>query len=153
MADNVISPILSICVTTSARVKELPIVNGQLVFVKDLGRIAMDYNNTRKFYNQITELDTDYDRTTLSNPDIGYYFVIATATLWHYQGSWVQITSKPEEIVFIGAELPELGQEKTLYVDKGDQEISIWDKGTNQYIVVSNYTNEVTNEDIENLFK
>ena len=155
MADNNVSPILSIYVTTSAKVKDLPIADGQLVFVKDLGRIAMDFNNTRKFYNQITEIDTEYDRRALSDPAIGYYFVIDTATLWYYKESWVQITSKPEEIVFIGdnTQIPELGQAKTLYVNKDEQEISIWNEETNQYLAVSNYTQEVSIEDIESLFK
>lgn len=153
MADNIVSPILSIYVTTSEKVRQLPIVNGQLVFVKDLGRIAMDFNDTRKFYNQITEINTDYERANLSNPHAGYYFVIDTAVLWYYKESWVQITSKPEEIVFIGTELPELGQEKTLYVNKEYKEISIWNEETGEYIIVADRTNEVTDEDIENLFK
>ena len=45
--------IMSLIATSSARIRQLPIKNGQLVFVKDLGRIAFDYDDKRVFYNQI----------------------------------------------------------------------------------------------------
>ena len=143
---------LKVIATTGSRVRELPIKNGQLIFVQDRSRIAFDFNDKRVFYNQITELDTEYERTTLSDPLAGYYFVIDTASLWRYEDEWVQIAGEPEEVVFIGVELPELGQKNKLYVDTDDREISVWDEETNGYIVVSNYTTEVTEEDIESLF-
>lgn len=138
--------------TTSSRLKELVIENGQLIFIQDKSRIALDFNNKRTFYNQITELDTDYDRSSIESPSYGYYFVIETAVLWFYQDQWIQITNPPEEVIFIGTELPELGQDNKLYVNKNIREISIWDIETNSYIAVSNYTDEISNEDIENLF-
>lgn len=154
MADsNLIYPVLSVCATTGERVKQLPISNGQLIFVQDKHRIAFDYNSKRVFYNQIIELETELERTSLLAPisDM-YYFVIESAVLWTYRGGWIQITSKPEEIVFIGTQMPELGQEKTLYVNKENKEISVFDSASNAYIVVSDYTNEATDEDILNLF-
>ena len=144
--------IMSLIATTSSRIKDLVIKEGQLIFIQDLGRIAFDFKGKRVFYNQIVELNTEAERLSLDSPLSGYYFVIDSACLWFYQDGWVQITEKPEEVVSIGVELPELGQAKTLYVDKDDREISIWDEETNQYIVVSNYTKEVSNEDIEDLF-
>ena len=143
---------LSVIATTSSRVRDLPIENGQLIFIRDIGRIAMDLNDTRVFYNQIVELATDVDRLELESPLSGYYFVIDTAVLWRYQDEWVPLTEKPKEVIFIGVELPELGQEKSLYVDKERKEISVWDEETNSYIIVSDCTNEVTDEDIEKLF-
>lgn len=146
----------NVIATTSSRIKDLVIKNGQLIFVQDKGRIAFDFNDKRVFYNQITELDTEYERASLSEPSFGYYFIIDTACLWRYDEGWMQITNtpEPENIVFIGVELPELGQAKTgtLYVNKSEKEISIYDEGTNKYIVVSDYTNEVSDEDIECLF-
>lgn len=151
--DNKINPVLRVCATTSQRVRELPIENGQLIFVQDLHRIAFDFNNKRVFYNQIVELDTEKDRVDLSDPVSGnYYFVIETAVLWVYQKDWVQLTSKPEDVIFIGTELPELGQEKTLYVNKAMKEISVWDETSESYEAVSNYTVSMTNEEILNLF-
>lgn len=153
MADTTNTRYPVVIATTSSRIRELPIKNGQLVFIQDLGRIAFDFNSRRVFYNQIVELDTEADRQALENPLNGYYFVIDTACLWHYQDNWVQITEKPREILFIGTELPQLGQQGELYVDTDDREISVWDEETGEYITVSNYTEEASDSDIENLFK
>ena len=146
--------VMSLVATTSSRVKDLVIKDGQLIFVQDLGRIAFDFKGKRVFYNQIVKLNTEVERLALDSPISGYYFVVDTAVLWFYQDEWIQITEKPEEVVFIGVELPELGQAKdnTLYVNKMEREIAVFDSASNEYIIVSNYTNEATDEDIENLF-
>lgn len=158
MADTTLttSPVLSVCATTGERVKELSIKNGQLIFVQDKHRIAFDFNGKRRFYNQIEELGTELDRTSLLAPVSGlYYFVIETAVLWTYQNEWIQITSRPEEIVFIGTEMPELGRSQTIYVDttEGKENISVWDANSSSYKIVADKTQEATDEDIENLFK
>lgn len=146
--------ILSLIATKSSRIKDLAIRDGQLIFIQDLGRIAFDFKGSRVFYNQIAELETEVERLKLDSPLSGYYFVIDTAVLWYYKDGWTQITEKPEEVVLIGVELPELGQakENTLYVNKAEKEIAIFDSASNEYVIVADYTNEVTNEDIENLF-
>ena len=145
----------TIVATTSDRVKDLVIKDGQLIFVRDKGRIAFDFKGSRVFYNQITELVTEQDRASLSSPTDGYYFVIETAVLWSYQGEWIQITTPPEDIVFIGVELPELGQSQTLYVNKTKKEISVWDDTSNEYVVVadkSDAVDSIPNSDIDALF-
>ena len=82
-----------------------------------------------------------------------FYFVVDTAVLWMYHNEWVQITSQPENIVFIGTTLPELGSAKTLYVNKEEQNISIWDPESSEYIVVGNTYSPISNNDILSLFK
>lgn len=146
--------IMSVIATKSERIRELPIVNGQLIFVQDLGRIALDFNGVRKFYNQITELDTEFDRQNLESPAVGYYFVIGTATLWYYKREWKQITGEPKDVVFVGTELPELGQEQTIYANttEGDEHIAVWDEESQKYIVVGNKTYSITAEDVIALF-
>lgn len=146
--------VMSLIATTSSRIRDLLIKDGQLIFIQDLGRIAFDFKGQRVFYNQIVELDTEADRLALDSPLNGYYFIIDSACLWFYKDGWVQITEKPEEILFIGTELPQLGQakENMLYVNKAEKEIAVFDSALNDYIVVSNYTNEVTDADIESLF-
>lgn len=146
--------VMSLVATTSQRVKDLVIKNGQLIFIQDLGRIAFDFKDNRVFYNQIAELETEVERLTLENPLHGYYFVLGTGILWFYKDEWIQITEKPKDVVFIGVELPDLGQAKegTLYVNKTKREIAIFDSASNDYVVVSDCTNEVTVEDIEELF-
>lgn len=152
MADKTVKSVMSLVATTSSRIRDLVIKDGQLIFIQDLGRIAFDFKGKRVFYNQIVELNNEGERQSLESPLSGYYFVVDSACLWFYQDGWIQITEKPQEVVFIGVELPELGQNNKLYVDTDDREISVWDEESNQYIVVSNYTQEVTNEDIEDLF-
>ena len=153
MADTT-KQIMSLIATNSPRIRELPIKDGQLIFVQDLGRIAFDFKGKRVFYNQIVELETEAERVTLDNPLSGYYFVIGSGCLWHYKDEWIQITEKPKEVIHIDVELPQLGQAKegVLYVNKAEKEIAVFDSASNNYIVVSDYTNEVTDEDIESLF-
>lgn len=146
--------ILNLVATSSSRIRQLPIKNGQLIFLKDIGRIAFDYNDTRVFYNQIVELETEADRLMLDEPLNGYYFIIGSGCLWFYKDGWTQITEKPESVLCIDVELPQLGQAKegTLYVNKTEREIAVFDSASNDYIIVSDYTNECTDSDIENLF-
>ena len=146
------SAVMSLVATSSSRIRELVIKDGQLIFIQDLGRIAFDYKGKRVFYNQIVELETEADRLELDNPLDGYYFVIDSACLWFYKEGWTQITEKPDDILFIDVELPQLGQQGKLYIDTDDREISVWDEETDTYITVSNYTAEVTSKDIESLF-
>ena len=155
MADTnlITNHVLSVCATTGERVKDLTIKNGQLIFVQDKHRIAFDFNDKRRFYNQIEELETDAERTSLLAPVSGmYYFVIETAVLWTYQSGWIQITSRPEEIMFIGTEIPTLGSANKLYVNKTNKEISVWDEEINGYITVANSTNAISESDIDSLF-
>lgn len=158
MADttNTTSQFLTVVATTSDRVKDLVIKNGQLIFIHDAGRIALDYKNKRTFYNQIIELETEQERLNLSNPVNGkYYFIIEKAVLWRYFNGWTQITKNPDEILFIGDELPELGQPKTLYVNKseGNENISIWDEDKNGYKVVADKTQSIDIEEVLSMFK
>lgn len=153
MADTSAKPIMSLIATTSSRIRDLIIKDGQLIFIQDLGRIAFDFKGQRVFYNQITELGTEAERLALESPLDGYYFVIDSACLWFYNGDWIQITEKPESIAFIGTELPELGQQNKIYIDTDDKEISVWDEEFDKYIPVSNYTEEVSAADIESLFE
>lgn len=143
---------LKVIATSSSRIRDLVIRDNQLILIRDLGRIAFDSQGKRVFYNQIVELETEAERLALVNPIQGYYFVIGSACLWFYKDGWTQITERPEEVLFVGVELPELGQEGKLYIDTDDREISVWDEETDTYITVSNYTAEVTDADIESLF-
>lgn len=143
---------LKVIATSSSKIRDLIIKSGQLIFIQDKGRIAFDFNGKRTFYNQIVEVESEAVRQSLVNPIDGYYFVIGTSVLWAYKSGWIQITEKPKEILFIGVDIPTLGQENKLYVSKTEQEVSVWDEEANQYIKVANYTMDATEEDIENLF-
>lgn len=156
MSDTNIKKTLSVIATTSDRIKDLVIKNGQLIFLQDQGRIAFDFKNKRKFYNQIEELSTELARRELETPINGaYYFIVETAVLWTYcNNEWFQITSKPEEIVFIGTEFPELGKEQTIYtnITDGNEHIAIWDKDENDYKIVADKTQSITYDEVIALF-
>lgn len=153
MADTT-KQILSLIATNSSRIRELPFKDGNLIFIQDLGRIAFDFKGNRVFYNQIVELDTEEERLALENPLNGYYFTIDEACLWAYKnGKWIQITDKPQEIVFVGVELPELGQKNKIYANttEGAESISVWDDELG-YVVVADKTYTMTPEDVIAMF-
>ena len=155
MADTT-KQFITVVATTSDRVKDLVIKNGQLIFCHDVGRIAFDYKDKRKFYNQIIELETEQERENLSEPVNGkYYFIIETAVFWRYFNGWIQLTKEPDEILFIGdGDFPELGQPKTLYVNKtdGNEHIAIWDEDNAKYRIVADKTQSVTSDEVIALF-
>lgn len=145
--------IFSVIATVGSKVSDLAINDGQLIFVQDRRRIALDFGGKRVFYNEIVELETENARTTLLAPITGaYYFVIETAVLWTYRSGWGRITTPPEEIVFIGTEIPEFGSKKTLYVDTTNNTISVWDETNGAYVVVADKTTEMSADEVEALF-
>ena len=154
MSDVTTKSILSVCATVASRLPDLAIKNGQLIFVQDKQMIALDHNGKRVFYNQINVLETEEERLAILAPVSGiFYFVIKTAVLWTYHGDWVQITTPPKEVLFIGTELPELGAGNTLYVDTANKEISVWDNQQSAYVVVADATGTISESDIDLLFK
>lgn len=153
MADIVNKTILSAIATTGSKLSDITIKNGQLIFVYDKQKIALDYDGKRKFYNQIIIFETESERQTLLAPVSGlFYFVIDTAVLWTYQENWIPITTPPKEVIFIGVKFPSLGVENTLYIDKSNKNISIWDSESQSYMVVAEKTEEIANEDIDKMF-
>lgn len=160
MADNTsvvtneVDTVLSVVGTTGERVRELPISDGQLVFVHNRNRIAFDFKGKRTFYNQVEVLETEFDRSSIEIPINGYYFCIDSATLYKYEdGSWTVRIAPAEGAVFICDEYPQLGQlSGKLYVSKNEREIAIWDENSKEYYAVSNYSGEISEDDILSLF-
>lgn len=149
MADKMISVIG----TVAARLPDLSIKDGQLIFVKDIKKIALDLGGKRTFYNEIEVFESDQDRQDLSAPINGcFYFVVKTAVLWFYQDKWIQLTTPPEQILFIGTELPELGVENKLYVNKEQKNIKIWDDTLKAFVIVGEAISGISESDIDKLF-
>lgn len=146
--------IMSVVVSDQAtKLSDFAIGDKQLIFAKDKRLIAVDFNGTRSFYNQIETLTTESERQTLETPVEGlFYFVLGTATLWTYNSGWICITTPPQEVIFIGNVLPEIGSENTLYTNKESKEISIWDVETQSYVVVANKMEEISEDDIDAWF-
>lgn len=155
MADTNVKTVLSACATVGSKLSDLPIKDGQLIFVQDKHKIALDFGGKRVFYNKIEELATENARTSLLAPVAGlFYFVVETAVFWTYRDGWVQLTTPPREVVFFGTELPALGTANILYVDHESKQISIWDDNIKAYVVVADKTNavEMGADDIAALF-
>lgn len=154
MADSKQNPaaILSVIATKSDRLRDLLIKNGQLIFIQDRNRIAFDWGGKRSFYNSLEILETEAERVAIVRPVDGYYFVIDSAVLWRYDNGWTQVTSKPDEVLFIGVELPELGKANKLYVNKKEQSISVWNEDTDSYLRVGEVASSVDFSSIEALF-
>lgn len=154
MADVKRSTVLSVIGTVKSKLSDLSIKDGQLIFVQDSRKIALDYNGKRVFYNQIVILKTEQERQELMAPVEGlFYFVLGTAVLWTYTNDWIQVTSNPENVLFVGMSLPELGAENKLYINKTDKNISVWDEETQSYIVVGENCGSISEADIDVLFQ
>lgn len=103
MADSTTTTVLSVIATVNSKLRNLPVEDGQLIFVQDKQMIALDFGGKRKLYTQIEELATEEARTSLLAPVTGrYYYVMDPPVLWRYQeDGWIQITTPPEDITAI----------------------------------------------------
>lgn len=148
--------ILNLVVTDqSSKLSDFAIGHQQIIFLQDKRLIALDYNGKRTFYNQVEILATDSEREELTDPSKGlFYFVVGTARLWFYNTDWIPVTTPPQEIVCIGIELPELGSENTLYVNKknGEESISVWDSQTQSYKFIAGKAKAISSSKIDELF-
>ena len=107
--------------TVESKLSQLPIENGQLIFINDTRKIFLDFNDIRTEYSQIMVLQNEEHRKNILSPVTGFYFILSTCTLWRYQnGEWIQITTPPKEnIAFLDySDLPKQGKEEVLYVTK-----------------------------------
>lgn len=87
-------PIIDVISTTNSKLSNLPIKDGQLIFVHDSKKIALDYKNVRTVYEQIQVLEKESNRTELIAPINSFYFVAETSILWKYHnGQWIQLTN------------------------------------------------------------
>ena len=67
----------------------VPIKNGRHIICKDNGCQYIDYNNTRIVVTQIITLEEDMERSSMSSPINGrFYMVKETASLWFYNNEW-----------------------------------------------------------------
>ena len=99
----------------SDKLEQLPVADGQLIFVRDAREIYLDVNGERTTYSQIMIL-IDEDHRKGLKPVTGFYFVSSTNILWRYDGQWIQLTTAPKEVVVFTDELPQNGVEETLYI-------------------------------------
>ena len=141
--------------TTSDKLVDVEIKNNQIIYIEDKNIVAFDIGKTRKFLNQIVIFNTDDERENyISAYDTVFGFVKNTAVLWCYiNNEWIQITNSPENIIFIGDVLPELGVEDKIYVNRSKHNISIWSKKNKKYICVGEETSSISIQDIDKVIE
>ena len=132
------NPIIQIYGTVNARLNQLPVNDGNLIFVRDTRKVYLDMGGLRLDFATIRVFQTDAERTGTLAPVEGFYYVEDTGVLWRYSSSWKQITPSNLTPIFFGKyeDFPPTGSSSMLYVD--DARTYRWD-GT-KYTVVANKT-------------
>lgn len=126
--------------TVDSKLAQLPVRDGNLVFVTDTKKMYLDINGNRLPYIDIQILSQETDRTSILAPIEGFYYVEETNVLWRYKGSWKQVTPDNITPLFFGDydSFPEQGSSGTLYVS--DNATYKWDSVKSQYVCVANKT-------------
>ena len=126
--------------TTQSKLAQLPVSDGNLIFVTDTKKMYLDINGNRLGYQDIQVLPTDTDRTSILAPIEGFYYVEETNILWRYKEGWKKVTPDNLSPLFFGAyeDFPPTGKSNVLYIS--DDATYKWDSLTSTYICVSNKT-------------
>lgn len=126
--------------TVDSKLADLPIVDGQFIFIGDTKKFYLDIHGTRLEYTDIQVLSSDTDRTSILAPTEGFYFVDDTNVMWRYKGGWHQITPSNTQPFVYGDydSFPEVGRENTLYAT--DEATFVWNSMTSSYICIANKT-------------
>ena len=67
--------------TTSAKLNELSVEDGQIIFVPDISTVCLDIHGQRSYYQTIKSFETDAQRAATPFPIVGFYWVEETETL------------------------------------------------------------------------
>jgi hypothetical protein len=128
---------LKVYYTSAARLDDLEIERGQLIFVSDMKRLYLDMNGTRICYDNIVTFGTEEDRESYQYPEEGFYFVTETSIMWYYSDGWFPINAKPDEVFLFGdpSSFPLEGSPDKLYIS--DDAIYRYDVNTSSYVIVS----------------
>lgn len=126
--------------TTQSKLAQLPVSDGNLIFVTDTKKMYLDINGNRLGYQDIQILPTETDRTSILAPIEGFYYVEETNILWRYKEGWKKVTPDNLSPLFFGAyeDFPPTGNSNVLYIS--DDATYKWDSLTSTYICVSNKT-------------
>lgn len=127
--------------TTSKKINELAIADGQIIFCPDDNIIALDMKNQRFTYKTIKTFETDAERVNAVFAAPGFYYVEETNIIWRLTNSkvWRQVTPTQVSPIIYGETeevFPTIGEEGMLYhTDKG---IYNWKPQLNTYNLIAN---------------
>ena len=120
--------------TTSDKMKDIPIVFGQIIFSKDDRIIYLDSDVRTSFQQIITLIDED-QRKHLISPVSGFYFIKENNNFWYYENDvWTLLTERKENLFFENKNsFPIKGTMNTLYIDKLEDKIYQWNDELQAY--------------------
>lgn len=126
--------------TTQSKLAQLPVSDGNLIFVTDTKKMYLDINGNRLGYQDIQVLPTETDRTSILAPIEGFYYIEETNILWRYKEGWKKVTPDNLSPLFFGAyeDFPPTGNSNVLYIS--DDATYKWDSLTSTYICIANKT-------------
>lgn len=125
--------------TTSAKLNELPVEDGQIIFVPNDKLVCLDMKGQRFRYQALQIYTTNSERLSDDSMTIGMYYVKETNVLWYWDGKWTQITPSFLSPVFYGIsvqEFPQSGIEGNLYFT--DDGIYNWKNQLSRYNLIAN---------------
>lgn len=130
-------------VTTSANFSDLPIVNGQVIYVKDTMQKYFDWDNNRLSFNEINNIQNSQKSAILQEgaSNVGkIYYVTDTGEMCTISSDgteWITINSKPS-VVFVDVNLldfPETGRRDAIYVN--GSHLYRWDTEQSAYLEIA----------------
>lgn len=127
--------------TTAAKLNDLAVLDGQVIYAPDDNIICLDMRNQRFTYKTIRTFDTDAQRLMTTSATPGFYYVDETNVIWRktLNGAWRQITSGNVTPVFYSSTVqsfPLTGTEGILYY--ANDGIYRWDPQENKYVLIAN---------------
>ena len=127
--------------TTAAKLNDLAVLDGQIIYAPDDNIICLDMRNQRFTYKTIRTFNTDAQRLMATSAAPGFYYVDETNVIWRktLNGAWRQITSDSVRPVFYTPTVqsfPQTGIEGVLYY--ANDGIYRWDSQENEYILIAN---------------
>lgn len=133
--------IVKVYTTVAAKLSQLEVRDGNLIFVSDTKQLYLDFNGNRLGYDCIQVFFSEQNRVDLLAPTEGFYFVEETGVMWRYKAGWKQISPDNLNQITFGTsvdDFPTEGNSKILYV--ADDATYKWDAVTQSYLCVSNKT-------------
>ena len=127
--------------TTSKKINNLDIADGQIIFCPDDNTIALDMKGQRFSYKTIKTFDTEEQRMNAVFSAPGFYYVEESNLIWRLTNTkvWRRITPTGTSPIVYGETtevFPAIGEEGILYhTDKG---IYNWKPQLNTYNLIAN---------------
>ena len=135
--------------TTLAKIDEIPVEVGNLIFCEDARKIYLDTENGRTNYDQIMCIPFESQRIPMTrNLVSGFYFILDTNILWRLDDvTWIPITEKPTEMVVYGtlATFPRPGRLGVIY--ETDNHLYHWVPDSESYVDFCNSSIQWITED------